>query len=118
MLQKRVEALAAGLEALRSAPPAAANEQTRPDDLAPVKSIKDADASKGRIRAEITDYSERTVLKGRSRDESVPLSGDGLDSELRWQGSDGMRDLRGQVVRIRFYIENADLYSFWLKEGN
>jgi len=65
----------------------------------------------------MTDYSERTVFKGRSRDESAPLSDDGLGSELRWQGSDGMTDLRGQVVRIRFYIENADLYSFWLEGG-
>ena len=92
--------------------------ETRPIRFEGERLYVNADASKGRIRAEITDFSERMVLKGRSRDRSLLLSADSLRSELRWQGSDGMKDLRGQVVRIRFYLENADLYSFWLEEGN
>jgi len=72
-----------------------------------------ADIKGGSIRAEIVDYSERVIQPGRSRAESLPVTGDGLRSELRWQGKDGVKDLRGQVVRIRFYLKNADLYSFW-----
>ena len=48
-LEKKVEVLAAEIEALRAGQPSAKAEPTRPDDLATAKGVKDADAKNGEI---------------------------------------------------------------------
>ena len=88
--------------------------ETRPVRLEGARLYVNAEAGRGRLRAEITDRTGRTILSGWSREESLAFTGDSFGQELRWKGGDGLGGLRGQVVRIRFFLKNADLYSFWL----
>jgi hypothetical protein len=74
-----------------------------------------ADASRGEIVAEVLDARGREVLKGWSRGQAHALKGNQLRGELSWQGHPGVRELRGQTVRVRFHLRNADLYSFWIE---
>ena len=69
----------------------------------------------GKISAEITDASGRHALPGWSREECTTVTGDQLAAELVWAGRE-LSELEGKKVRIRFYLENADLYSFWVKD--
>ena len=43
------------------------------------------------------------------------IAGDQLRGELRWAGHN-LSELAGKSVRIRFYLQEADLYSFWLED--
>jgi hypothetical protein len=38
--------------------------------------------------------------------------GDSIEHVVAWADTDGVAHLSGQVVRIRFVLNNADLYSF------
>jgi len=68
----------------------------------------------GRIIAEITDSEGRAPLPGWSVDECVEVSGDHLRVELRWEGRN-LSELKGDRVRVRFHLQSADLYSFWME---
>jgi hypothetical protein len=50
-------------------------------------------------------------LPGWSREECAPLRGDALEAPARWGGR-GLGVLRGQQVRLRFYLDGATLYAF------
>ncbi|MEJ1972464.1 MAG: hypothetical protein WDM96_08435 [Lacunisphaera sp.] len=68
----------------------------------------------GTLRAEITGPDGRTPLPGWDAGQCVPVTGDQLRAELTWPGRD-LATLSGQRVRIRFHLQQADLYSFWLE---
>lgn len=74
-----------------------------------------ADAEEGEIRVEVLERRGRTVLEGWSREQSQPWTGDQLRVEVRWQGQSTLEPLRGQTLRLRFHLRNADLYSFWIE---
>lgn len=42
------------------------------------------------------------------------VTGDQVRAKLTWPGKD-LAELSGQRVRVRFHLNNADLYSFWLE---
>lgn len=69
----------------------------------------------GRITAEISDAQGCHALPGWGREDCHPVTGDQLATELSWSGRD-LSELAGQQVRVRFHLENADLYSFWVEE--
>lgn len=68
----------------------------------------------GEITAEITDPQGLHALPGWGREDCDSVTGDQLAAELSWSGRD-LSELAGKHVRIRFYLENADLYSFWVE---
>lgn len=67
-----------------------------------------ADASGGRIRAEILGPTDTFSL-----DRSVPVRGDHLKAELKWKGTPDWAALEGKQVRIRFHLRQASLFAFW-----
>ncbi len=70
-----------------------------------------ASASGGRLTVEILDERYRP-LKGFSREGCDPFSGDRIRHTVTWQGRAGLRDLKGKTVRLKFYLVQAQLYSF------
>ena len=46
-------------------------------------------------------------------EKSRPFSGDSLDAVLSWQGNDTLASFPSTVLRLQFWMENAELYSFW-----
>ena len=88
---------------------------TRPVHLEGNRLFVNGSAPEGRISAEITDREGRNVLPGWGRDDCVVITGDHLRAEVTWQGKN-FKELSGQPVRIRFILNRADLYSFWLEE--
>jgi hypothetical protein len=65
----------------------------------------------GYVVADIVDRND-SVIKGFSRRECTPFTGDSCRTELAWKTASFPKDLIDKDRKIRFYIRNADLYSY------
>ena len=66
----------------------------------------------GEIVVEAVDAGSLSPLPGRSAGECLPLREDRLAGVIRWNGSHAAFGER--PVRLRFHLDRASLYSFWL----
>ena len=48
-------------------------------------------------------------------EKSVPFSGDSLDQVMSWQGAETLNSFPSQVLRLHFWMEKAELFSFWFE---
>jgi hypothetical protein len=72
-----------------------------------------ADASHGKVTAEILDEN-LNPLPGFTRADSETMREDSVSKEMTWRTHSDLSTLQGRAVRIRFYLQNADLYSMQL----
>ena len=64
----------------------------------------------GEIKVEI--QGERGVpIPGFTLDEVHPLIGNEIDREVIWKNRENLKALKGRVIRLRFVMKDADLYS-------
>ena len=88
--------------------------ETSPFDLEGGSLMVNADASGGRISAEVVDAQTGDALPGLTEDECEPVRGDRLRGRLSWSGASELSHDR--PVHVRFTLENARLYAFWLEK--
>ena len=69
----------------------------------------------GEVRAEFLDADGKKAFPGFSLEQSIPATGDSLDSELKWGSQKELSSLAGKTVCIRFALRRASLYAFWVK---
>ena len=86
---------------------------TRPFDLEGGRLVVNADASAGRIAAEVVDALTGDPVAGLSEGDCVPVGGDSLGAVISWKG--GAELGHHGPVRVRFSLEGARLYAFWLE---
>ncbi len=48
-------------------------------------------------------------------DNNVPFSGDSIDGEVDWKTQPTLDTLKGRAIRLHFWLEEAELYSFWFE---
>ena len=48
-------------------------------------------------------------------DHSTPFCGDSLDHAMAWRGAVTLDTFPSRTLRLHFWLENADLYSFWIE---
>jgi hypothetical protein len=72
------------------------------------------DAAGGELRVEAIDARSGQALRGYSRQQSIPIQSDVLDSEVKWEEAQ-LATLSGRTVRFRFTLRNGRLYAFWTK---
>lgn len=65
----------------------------------------------GNIAVEILDENG-VVIPGFSQKDCAPVFGDAIDRMVVWNSSQKLGSLAGRIVRLRFYINDADLYAF------
>ena len=70
-----------------------------------------ADAANGKVQLELLDKNG-DVIQGFSRADCPPLTGDSVDMAVNWKTGAA---LPKGPVKIRFIINNARLYSFWVE---
>ena len=63
----------------------------------------------GRIQVELQDTAG-TPIDGFTLAACDPIYGDHIARTVRWQGSSDLTNLSGSPVKIRFVMEDADLY--------
>ncbi len=64
----------------------------------------------GELKVEIQD-AERTPIEGYAIDDFEPLTGDEIDAIASWQSGSDLSALQGRPVRLRFVLQDADLFS-------
>ena len=69
--------------------------------------------AEGEIRVQISDERDN-ILDGWSAKDCTPFSGDKLAAEIKW-GEKRLTDLKGSNVRLRFLLNDAELYCFDIK---
>jgi hypothetical protein len=72
-----------------------------------------ADARAGQLRAEVLDADGKTVAPF-SRENCLPWKQDATLAEIRWRDAEDLARLSGTPVRLRFYLTQGRLYSFWI----
>jgi hypothetical protein len=65
----------------------------------------------GRLRVELQD-AEGKPLPGFTLEDCTPLTGDAIDAVVQWKGKSDVSTVTNQPVRLRFALENMDLYAF------
>lgn len=73
-------------------------------------SLNAATVDGGQIAVEIQDATGQPIA-GFAATDCRPLVGDSLDHRVAWKSSVDLDALAGKPVRIRFRLQNADLYS-------
>lgn len=69
-----------------------------------------ASATDGVLRVRASDARRRPV-EGFDYDDGQDFSGDNVAQRVLWNGR-SLDELKGQVIRLEFYLKNADLFTF------
>jgi hypothetical protein len=69
----------------------------------------------GSIRVQVTTVDDE-ILPGYEAKDCTPFAGDALRHRVVW-GHKTLSDLKGQTLRLRFYLDQAALYAFDLENG-
>jgi hypothetical protein len=72
--------------------------------------VVNAEAGRGEVKVRVSDAG-RKPLAGLNYDDCTPVVGDGVAQPVRW-GKRSLDELKGQVVRLEFFLRDADLYTF------
>ena len=67
----------------------------------------------GSISIEITDANNKPIT-GFTRAEAEPITGDHIHWQAKWKEYSDLGSLMGQTVRLKFYMNDCKLYSFYL----
>ncbi len=66
------------------------------------------------IRVEIQDVNG-IPLPGYSLDDCPPVFGDTIERIVKWKNGSNLSSLENKAIRLRFFLKDADLYSFQFK---
>lgn len=70
----------------------------------------------GSVRVELHDH-QGSALPGFRLQDCEPLFGDTIERPVNWTGGVGLATLEGQVVRLRFVLNDANIYAFQFKDA-
>lgn len=65
----------------------------------------------GYIKVEVLDEAGEPIA-GFSKEDAQEIIGNEIGRELSWSGNASLANLSGRPVRLRFYLKDADLFSF------
>lgn len=71
-------------------------------------------ARPGSIRVEVLDLDGAPIAGFTSEDVQPVEETDSLDATVAWNGDHTLAELSGTAIRLRFHIQGARLYSFWV----
>lgn len=67
----------------------------------------------GSLRVELLDK-DGNVLPGFSKNDCLAFTGDATKARIQWSGKSSLSEVKGKVIRAKFYVANGSLYSFWI----
>lgn len=68
----------------------------------------------GEARVEVLDDDNKPIPSFELQ-RSIALHGNSVEQTANWKGKTDWNQLRGQKVRLRIQLRNADLYAFWME---
>ena len=79
-------------------------------------SLNFASSAAGDVRVEIQDE-HGDPIPGFNAADCEPQFGDTVDRVVHWKGGPDVSELAGKVVRLRFLLKDADLYSYQFQKN-
>jgi len=76
--------------------------------------INHATSAAGSIRVELQDVQGKSIA-GFRLDDSQPIIGDRIDRVVTWKEHSDLKSLAGKPIRIRFVMQDADLYALQIR---
>lgn len=73
--------------------------------------INYATSAAGFVKVELLDGDGKTI-PGFSKDDATEIIGNEIKRIVLWKGSQSLSSISGKPVRLKFYLKDADLYSF------
>lgn len=73
------------------------------------------DCPKGTLKVEILDEFN-TVIPNFSVDDCRIISVNSTIQQINWKGNEKLEQIKGKPVKIKFILENGDLYAFWISK--
>lgn len=70
----------------------------------------------GNLKVEILDSTGK-VIEGFSKDDCNATTGDNVSNMVTWKNNATLKSLEGKVVKVKFYMTDGDLYSFWISDA-
>lgn len=67
----------------------------------------------GKFTAEVLDENDK-VIAPFAAENCVPITADNTIQEVIWKSGGDLSSWAGKPVKFRFYLDNAQLYSFWV----
>lgn len=71
------------------------------------------DSAYGELRVSVLDRAGEPI-EGFLAEQSLPIREDSVDVTVGWQDHDSIAELRGRPVRLKFELQEARCYSFWV----
>ncbi|MDA3926766.1 MAG: glycosyl hydrolase family 32 [Kiritimatiellae bacterium] len=88
---------------------------TRPITFSGSQLFVNTVAAKGTLKVEIQDQSGK-VIPPYTTDNCKPITADSTLANISWKGAKNLDALKGKVLRFKFTLTNASLYSFWVSK--
>lgn len=76
--------------------------------------LVNADATGGELKVRVSDEQRKPIV-GFDYDDCDKFAGDKVSDEITWKTASATR-LEGRVIRLEFFLKNADLYTFRASE--
>lgn len=73
-----------------------------------------ADVTQGKLTVEIEDESGRPFIGFTGKDCVVMRKSNSTKQLITWRNHEDLSSLCGKNIRIKFYLTNGNLYSFWI----
>ena len=70
---------------------------------------------KGSLKVEVLDASGN-VKPGFSVDDCIAMKSDNTKCRITWNGNTTLESLKGEQIKLKFYLTDGDLYSFWISQ--
>jgi hypothetical protein len=71
------------------------------------------DSWRGKVLVEVIAAADGQPIAGFARNDSLPATINSIDETVRWKERESLSGLRGQTVRLRFHLWQAELFAFW-----
>ncbi len=68
---------------------------------------------KGKLKVEITDRNDRPI-RGYKKDDCTDMEGNSTKHMISWKSKKDLSELAGKKVKIKFYLTDGELFSFWV----
>jgi hypothetical protein len=78
------------------------------------KFVINADAKSGQVLVEILNADDKP-LAGFSKRDCDPVQVDKIRQTVTWNGKSDLTHVAGKQIKLRFYLKNAKLFSFWFR---
>jgi hypothetical protein len=89
---------------------------TRPIEFSGKHLFVNVDGPQGRLLVEVCRQ-DGIPIPSFTRNDCIPIGTDNTKFMVTWKGGDNLESLAGTPVRMKFYLSNSRLYSFWVSKN-